>query len=283
MFTRRGILLASIAAGVAMTGRNSPRQGVAALDAGEFRRSGPRLRLPHPHPRRPGEISVLCGARLHAGTGVARRNGGAAPGAAYRARGDRDAERLWPRQFRDAVRHQGARRDRARRRRDRRQDAGERSRRHEPGGHPRHPAQSGDRRRQRSHYRPPALSGRDRTRQEPQLARPDVHQSRDDLRHQGSGRGIAGAGRVRPFRRRPGRSSARNSRALPTCSALVRSGKAYVKISGAYRASNACARLCRRGPAGAGADRGECRPDHLGHRLAASEFDHAARDASRPT
>ena len=39
----------------------------------------------------------------------------------------------------------------------------------------------------------------------------------------------------------------------------------------------ACARLRRRDPAGAGADRGQCRPHRLGHRLAASEFGHAAR------
>ena len=218
MFTRRGILRASVAAGVVDDRPQCPRQGLAAVNAGEFRRSGPRLRLPYPHPRRPGEISVLLGARLYAGTGVAGGNGGAAQGAAYRARGDRDAERLWPRQLRHAVRHQGARRERARRRRDRRQDAGERSRRHERGRHPRHPAQSGDRRGQRSQYRAPAHCGRDRTRQEPQLARPDVHQPRHDLRHQGSGRRIAGPRRVRSFRRRARPRSARNSRALPICS-----------------------------------------------------------------
>ena len=64
---------------------------------------------------------------------------------------------------------------------------------------------------------------------------------------------------------------------------LVKSGKAYVKISGAYRASKLGAGLSRRGPARAGADRGQSRPHRLGHRLAASEFGDAARQDSRPT
>ena len=211
-------LLASVAAGVAMNTRRSSRQGVAALDAGEFRRAGRRLRLPYPYPRRPGEISVLFGPRLYARTGVARGNGGAAQGAAYRARGDRDAERLWPRQLGDAVRHEGARRERARRRRDRRQDAGERSRRHEQGRHPRHPPQSGDRRRQRSQCRATALFGRGRSRRRRAAGTCSSSPPADDLGDQGTGRGLAGARRVRSFRRRAGRARRRSSRALPTWS-----------------------------------------------------------------
>ena len=64
---------------------------------------------------------------------------------------------------------------------------------------------------------------------------------------------------------------------------LVKSGKAYVKISGAYRASKARARLSRRRAAGEGADRGQSRAHRLGHRLAASEFGHAARQAGHAT
>ena len=54
---------------------------------------------------------------------------------------------------------------------------------------------------------------------------------------QGPRRRLAGAGRVRPFRRRAGRARRRSSRALRISLELVKSGKAYVKISGAYRAS----------------------------------------------
>ena len=46
---------------------------------------------------------------------------------------------------------------------DRRQDAGERARRHERGGHPRHQDQSGDRRHQRPGSGTSAPAGRDRS------------------------------------------------------------------------------------------------------------------------
>ena len=66
--------------------------------------------------------------------------------------------------------------------------------------------------------------------------------------------------------------------------ALVQSGKAYVKISGAYRASKLAPDYPDVVAARAGADRGQCRSHHLGHRLAASEFGHAAgRQADRVT
>ena len=61
----------------------------------------------------------------------------------------------------------------------------------------------------------PRFSGRRRARQGARLACPAVHESCDDLRDQGSRRGLAGAGRVRPFRRRAGRPRS-SSRALPT-------------------------------------------------------------------
>ena len=61
----------------------------------------------------------------------------------------------------------------------------------------------------------------------------------------------------------------------------MRSGKAYVKISGAYRASKLAPDYPDVGAARPGADRGESRPHRLGHRLAASEFDHAA--GNKPT
>ena len=45
-----------------------------------------------------------------------------------------------------------------------------------------------------------------RARQEPQLARPDLHEPGHDLRNQGPGRRLSRAGSVRPFRRRQGRA-----------------------------------------------------------------------------
>ena len=57
---------------------------------------------------------------------------------------------------------------------------------------------------------------------------------------------------------------------------LVRSGKAYVKISGAYRASTQGARLSGRGAARPRADRRQCGAHRLGHRLAAPQLGHRA-------
>ena len=62
---------------------------------------------------------------------------------------------------------------------------------------------------------------------------------------------------------------------------LVRSGKAYVKISGAYRVLQARARLCRLRPARQALIARQCRPHRLGHRLAASGFGDAA--GKKPT
>ena len=58
---------------------------------------------------------------------------------------------------------------------------------------------------------------------------------------------------------------------------LIRSGKTYVKISGAYRASKLAPALCRRRAACQSAHRRESRPRGLGHGLAASELGCAAR------
>ena len=58
---------------------------------------------------------------------------------------------------------------------------------------------------------------------------------------------------------------------------LVRSGKAYVKISGAYRASNLAPDYADVVPLAKGADCRESRPRRVGHGLAASERVHAAR------
>ena len=79
----------------------------------------------------------------------------------------------------------------------------------QPGGLSRHPAQSRHRRRQRSQCRAPALSGRGRAHEGARLACPALHQSGDDHRDQGARRRLAGAGRVRSFRRRAGRSRRR--------------------------------------------------------------------------
>ena len=75
---------------------NRSGESRAAIDAGEFRHSRRRLRLPHPYPPGSCEIPVLRRPRLHPGTGVARRDDGPAQGAAYGARGDRHAKHLRP-------------------------------------------------------------------------------------------------------------------------------------------------------------------------------------------
>ena len=130
MLTRRSMMLASIAAGVIDEQQNRLCQSGAARDAGEFRRARRRLRLPHPHPR------------------AIPRNSRSSPAASIRPNWRSPEEMtalhkalhmervvivtpsdLRHRQLGHAVRHGGARRDRARRRRDRRQDVGERSRR----------------------------------------------------------------------------------------------------------------------------------------------------------
>ncbi len=64
---------------------------------------------------------------------------------------------------------------------------------------------------------------------------------------------------------------------------LVKSGKAYVKISGGYRASKLAPDYPDVVPLARRADRGKFRPHRLGHGLAASEFGDAARqEADRP-
>src|SRR5258708_5970326 len=148
------------------------RQSLAAGHAGEFRCARRRLRLPYPHPRRPGEISVLRRPRLYPGDGAARGDGGTAPRATHKARGDRHPERLRHRQLGNALRNESTRRRRAGCRGHRRQDAGERVGRHGPGGGVRHPAQSLDRRHQRPGCRPPAAAEGARAREGPQLAHP---------------------------------------------------------------------------------------------------------------
>jgi hypothetical protein len=60
---------------------------------------------------------------------------------------------------------------------------------------------------------------------------------------------------------------------------LVRSGAVYVKISGAYRISDKAPDFAGRDALGAGAGRGQSRPDRVGRRLAASEFRLRARQA----
>src|SRR5712691_11368712 len=154
-------------------------QSLAARDAGEFRCARRRLRLPYPHTRRPGEISVLRRPRLYPGDRAARGDGGIAPAASRAARGDRHPERLRDRQLGDSLRNESARRRRARGRGHRRQDAGERAGRDGPGRRVRHPPQSLDRRHQRPGCRPPAAPEGDRAREEPQLARPDEHEPGD--------------------------------------------------------------------------------------------------------
>src|ERR1017187_1547935 len=98
------------------------RQSVSTVHGCELRRPGARLRLSYAFLCRSGEVSVLAPAHGYARTVAARRDVCAAPCAAHRARGDRDSESLWNKQWRHALRHEGSRRDRTRDRRDQRPD-----------------------------------------------------------------------------------------------------------------------------------------------------------------
>ena len=97
----------------------------------------------------------------------------------------------------------------------------------------------------------PRFHGRGRAHEGARLARPDVHQPADDLRRS---RIWSWPRRCRSCSiisaaRRP--RSASSSRASADLVELVKSGKAYVKISGAYRASKLgpdYRRLRRRSP-----------------------------------
>ena len=60
---------------------------------------------------------------------------------------------------------------------------------------------------------------------------------------------------------------------------LVKSGRVYVKISGAYRVSERAPGLSGCDRIGAGAGRGQSRPDRVGIRLAPSEFGCRPREA----
>src|SRR6202022_5182639 len=62
-------------------------QGGATRDAGQLRPASWRMRLPHAYSRRSREIPVLSRARLYAGGGAARGNGGAAQEPSDPARG----------------------------------------------------------------------------------------------------------------------------------------------------------------------------------------------------
>ena len=283
MLTRRNMLLASIAAGVLMHNRDVLAKAAQPSTPVNFEvPAGACDCHTHIHGDR-REIPVLRRPRLHAGAGLARRDGGAAQGAAHGARGGGDAERLRHRQFLQPVRHDGPWRGRARRRRDRRQDAGERTRCHAQGRLPRHPAQSRDRRHQRSQRRPRARSGRHRARQGARLACPDLHESGDD--HGRSRRSSPTSPVPVVFDHFGGAQAALGVRAAGLC----RSGGAGEIRQGLCEDFRRLSRLetraglCRLRAAREGADRRQRRPHRLGHRLAASGFGDAARQASRPT
>ena len=92
---------------------------------------------------------------------------------------------------------------------------------------------------------------------------PMISAIKDSRRH------FAGAGRVRPFRRRAGRAWCRAARLF----GFARTGEvrqSVCKNLGRLPSLQARTRLSRRGPACKGADRGKFRPHHLGNRLAAS-------------
>jgi len=69
MMTRRRFVAGALAGAGLIQCEGRPGEGVPAGDAGEFRRAFGRLRLPYPHPRRPGELPYFLRARVHAGDG----------------------------------------------------------------------------------------------------------------------------------------------------------------------------------------------------------------------
>ena len=93
--------------------------------------------------------------------------------------------------------------------------------------------------------RPPALPGRGRAREGARLARPAVHESGDDLRDQGSRRRLAGAGRVRSFRRRAGRAR-RGAAGLCRPARAGEIGQGLCEDLRRLPGIEARARLCRR-------------------------------------
>ena len=218
-----------------------------------------RMRLPHPRLRRSAAVSVCAGTRLHARAGVGRRDARAPPRAAHGSRRHRPAERLRHRQRLHARRHPAARRARQGRGGDRR--PARRTRRStrciaaafrgvrlnlatagvtDPGRRPAGASAT------------PASGSRGapwHIQLNTDLAMIDALHAQFAAR-----RRCRSCSTISAARRR---RSARSSRASTTLVDLVRSGKAYIKISGAYRSLDARPRLRGRGAAGAGADRGE--------------------------
>ena len=96
MLTRRHILLASIAAGVTMPNRTVLAKAAQPSTPVNFDiPAGACDCHTHIHGD-PEKFPFFAGRVYTPGTGIARRNGGTAQGAAHRARGDRHAKRLWP-------------------------------------------------------------------------------------------------------------------------------------------------------------------------------------------
>ena len=177
MFSRRGILVASIAAGVTMQNRNALAKAsqpstpvnfdvpAGACDCHTHIHGDPEKfpffagRVYTPEPASPEEMSALHKA-LHIERVVI------VTPSVY---GSDNSATLFGMKARGATARGVAVID------DKTPES--RSRRHEPGRHPRHPAQSRNRRRQRSQCRAAALSGRGRARQGARLACPAVHRA----------------------------------------------------------------------------------------------------------
>src|SRR2546426_727708 len=119
-----------------------------------------------------------------------------------------------------------------------------------------------------------------RAHEEPQLARPDVHDPGDDLRHQGPGLSFTGAGRVRSFRRCPSRARSAAAR-LPGAGGAGPVGERLCENLGRVSRLQARPGLYRHRAARQSTDCREPRAHRLGHRLAASGHDAAPREADR--
>ncbi len=239
MLSRREMLaMTPLAAAAAIRGsRPVLRDGLAAGNRCELQRAAECLRLPHTHLRRSAAVPVCGGQDLHARNRIGRRDARPAPRPPHLARRHRPAERVWYRQLLHARCDWSARAERARRGGHRRLDIRCGARRDASRRHPRNPDQPGDDRANRSRTGPATVRRRGGAGAEPKVAHPDVHAAVGD---RGAAEGDRCARQCRSCSitsvvRRP---PVERHRPVLTCLLdLVRTGRAYVKVSAPYRGS----------------------------------------------
>ena len=278
MLTRRSVLTRTGAvAGAALALRAGVAAAAAPRHRDRFRHPPRRLRLPRPHLRRFGQVSLCGEAHLHAASGFGRSN-------CSNCRSDLRLDRVvvvQPSVYGsdnactvDAVKRMGARatRDRGDRQVDAAQGLGGDGR----SRHPRRPAQSRDQPAGRfDPADPPSSSSTpspSRSRGSAGTCRCTRAQHRSPRSRIISCNSVPGG--VRPLRPwQPGAGAGQPD--FVNLLELVKSGHAYVKISGAYRVSDEAPDYPDVIDTCEGVGRRQSRPHRLGHRLAASESNSA--------